>query len=397
MSSPAGHGVDPEHLGLFLIVGGAAVAPFLSRRLRVPAPVLEILYGAALFHSLLREQPDWFQLLRELGFLYLMFIAGMELDLRDLLGSRRPLWYVFAAASSLGLAAGAFWAAGAPPYLGLSAAMISAGIVIPVLKETGLSRAPLGRDIAGTALVGEVLCILVLTAVDTYAAYGVSLDALWMLVKLAGLLAAATAALKAIYLLGWWHPEWVERVMTSQDPAEEGIRGVIVLAFAGAVLAEAAGVEPILGSFMAGLITTHVFPSKGMFEDKVNAVGFGFFTPFFFVGVGADLRPELLTDPGVVAWAGILTLTAVGSKLPAAAVARALGHGVQGGLQLGLLLAAPLSMMVVAGALGERMGLLTPRHTGALVLAAMASSLACPYLFRALVERRALEEAATET
>ncbi len=381
--SPAPHeGVNPEHLGLFLIVGGAALAPFVSRRLRVPAPVLEILYGAVLFHTLLRGQPEWFRLLRELGFLYLMFIAGMELDLRAMAGSRRPLAYALAAAASLGGASLGFWAAGAPAYLGLCVAMVSAGIVIPVLKETGHARTALGRDLIGFALVGEVVCILVLTAADSYAAHGVSVHALWMLAKLAGLLGAAAVALHVIYLLGWWHPDWVERVMTSQDPAEEGIRGVIVLAFAGAVLAEAAGVEPILGSFMAGLITSYVFPNKGLFEDKVNAVGFGFFTPFFFVGVGADLPPALLTDPGVLAWAGALTLAALAARAPVVALAPRLGHSLRDGGAMALLLAAPLSMMVVAGALGERMGLLTPRLTGALVLAAMASSLIFPYLFR---------------
>jgi len=376
--------VTQQHLVLFLVVGGAAAVPFFSRRFRFPAAALEIVYGIVLFHTVLHEKPEWFLLLKEIGFIYLMFIAGMELDLRGLLRSTRVLWYALIPLLAFLFTPLVFGALGYPMYEGVAVAMMSAGIVIPVLKEADLIHTPLGRDIVGTALTGELLSIAVLTAIDTYHAHGLTLQATWMLGKLMGLGLLALLVLKVVYVVAWWRADRVEKVMQSEDPTEEGIRAVIVIAFAGAFLAEFAGVEPILGSFMAGLITSYVFRNKGQFEDKINAVGFGFFTPFFFIGVGADLDLRLLQSPSVVLFSLLLTAMVFASKLPALALARPMGLRYREGLAMTLLLAAPLSMVVVAAALGQRMGLLTADASGSLVLAALIASVAFPYLFRPL-------------
>jgi Kef-type K+ transport system membrane component KefB len=60
-----------QQLPMFLILFGVAAIPFLARRLRIPSAALEILYGLLLFNFLLHQRPDWFDLLRELGFVYL--------------------------------------------------------------------------------------------------------------------------------------------------------------------------------------------------------------------------------------------------------------------------------------------------------------------------------------
>jgi Kef-type K+ transport system membrane component KefB len=382
-----------EHLVLFLVVGGAAVVPFLSRRLRFPAAALEILYGVALFHTVLHEKPEWFLLLKEIGFIYLMFIAGMELDIKALARTRRVLWYVAVPLLSFLVTPLAFGAFGLPAYEGVAVAMTSAGIVIPVLKESGLIRTPLGRDIVGTALAGELLSILFLTVVAAYHAHGFSLQGALALGKLAALLGLAVLVLKIVYVVSWWQMDRVEKVMTSEDPVEEGIRAVIVIAFAGAILAGYAGVEPILGSFLAGVITTYVFRNKGRFEEKINAVGFGFFTPFFFIGVGADLDVGLFRSSDLVVFSLVLTGAVFLSKAFPLLLARPLGLTGLEALGMSLLLAAPLSMMVVAGALGERMGLIDAEANGALVVAAMAASLLYPYLFRPLGSRLLRREA----
>jgi Kef-type K+ transport system membrane component KefB len=207
------------------------------------------------------------------------------------------------------------------------------------------------------------------------------------LLKLAALLGLAWLALKLLYLLAWWHPEHVARVMRSEDPTEEGMRLVISVAFAGGLAAYGAGVEPILGSFMAGVIFSHVFKSKGRFEDKINAIGFGFLTPFFFVGVGAAFDPALLQSPQTVLLAlGLAGLLLAAKLLP---LLPAYMLGVRGAevLGMGLLLAAPLSLLVVAGTLGQKMGLLSSALNGMLVLTAVLASILFPMLFRFLVPR----------
>ncbi|HDR46147.1 MAG TPA: hypothetical protein ENN94_00430, partial [Geoalkalibacter subterraneus] len=60
-----------HYLPIFLIVLGAAIVPFIARRLRVPSAALEIVYGLLLFNFILDERPNWFPLFRELGLVYL--------------------------------------------------------------------------------------------------------------------------------------------------------------------------------------------------------------------------------------------------------------------------------------------------------------------------------------
>ena len=299
--------MEEQFLVLFAIVAGAAAIPFFSRRIGVPSAVLEILYGVALFNTVVHAQPQWFPLFKTLGFIYLMFIAGMELDLRQLFKAGRLCWYVLIAALPFAVMPFLFVKMGYPFYLGVVVSVLSGGIVIPVLKESELLYTDWGRDTTGIALTGELLSILALTAIDVYHTHGLTLMAVSAATKLLLLFALGGLFLRVLYILAWWNPERVERVMESEDPVEEGIRAVVAVAIAGALIASAAGVEAILGSFMAGLIFSFVFKTKGRFEEKINAVGFGFFTPFFFIGISPDHDVSVFTSTDTLRFSLLLT------------------------------------------------------------------------------------------
>lgn len=380
-----------SRISLFTVMLGAMLIPFLGRRFRLPGAALEIVYGIILFNLFISRPPEWFLLLKEMGVIYLMFIAGMELDLEMIRKSGNSGWYVLVALLSFTLTPLAFAALGQPFYLGLAVAMISAGVVISVLKEAGLNKTPLGQRIIGVALTGELLSILVLTLADAYRKHGLTLPAALELARLALLFAGALLVLKALYILAWWHPERVSRLMESDDPVEEGVRTVVTVAFAGGLLASLAGVEPILGSFIAGVIFSYVFKSKGRFEEKINAIGFGFLIPFFFIGVGAEFPLALLFSGETVRTALGLVLAAFASNLPLLLLARPLGVTLREATGMALLLSAPLTMMVVAGTIGLKMGLLSPATNGALVLTALLASIIYPSLFRAVVRRLGAE------
>lgn len=382
-----------DQLSIFLVALGVAIIPFLARRFRLPSAALEIVYGALLFNTLIVGRPEWFNLLRELGFIYLMFIAGMELDLRSVRKSGKSLWYVLISLLSFSVTPLLFVAVGQPFFLGVAVAMISAGIAIPVLKELGLTRTPLGRDIVGVALTGEFLSILVLTLIDAYHRHGISWGAGLELFKLALLFGLALLVLRLLYLLAWWHPERVEKVMESEDPVEEGVRVVVVATFGGGILAAAAGAEPILGSFLAGMIFSQVFRSMGRFEEKLNALGFGFLIPFFFLGVGSQLDLQMITSPRIVLTAVVLTGMVLVSNLYPLLLVRPLRLTFREAGSMAVLLSAPLSMIVVAGTLGKRMGLISDSLSGALVLTALFASILFPSLFRLMAPRMAAKSA----
>jgi len=377
---------------LFSVIGGAALTPFFAQKFSIPSAALEIIYGAVLFNLIIHQQPEWFTILKEFGLIFLMFIVGMELDLRKFTKDRNFRWYVIIPFMSLVITPLLFHLMGYPFYLGIVIAMISAGIIIPVLKETKIIDSKIGRDIIGIALTGELLSILVLVGVDIYHRYGLTARAGMEGTKIIFLFLLAGIFLRFLYILAWWNPKKVERVMESDDPVEEGIRMVIFIAFSGALVAYITGLEPILGSFLAGLIFSYVFKSKGIFEDKINAVGFGFFTPFFFIGVGATLHIELLQSPSTLLLAASFTSIVFISKLFPILFSYFMRIRILDALGISLILSAPLSMMVVAGTLGVRMKLITDSMNDSLILTAVASSILFPSLFRPLARRLAKEE-----
>lgn len=372
---------------MFAVVGGAAAIPFFSRRISIPSAVLEILYGVILFHTFVAGQPEWFRLLKEIGFIYLMFIAGMELDIRRLVAGGRIIWYLLIPGLSLLITPIIFVQLGYPFFVGIAVAVLSAGIIIPVLKEEGTLQTDFGRDIIGIALAGELLSIAVLTGIDVYHVHGLTLMAALEGVKLLLLLGISALFLRVLYIIAWWNPERVEKVMESEDPVEEGLRAVISIAFAGALLAYGSGVEPILGSFMAGLIFSTVFKSKGRFEEKINALGFGFFIPFFFIGVGADFDITLLTSLQGIAFSAFLAAMVFVSNVFPLFFGRFLKRTMLESVGMSLLLSAPLSLIVVAGTIGKKMDMISDEMAGSLILAAIFSGVLYPFLFRIIGRR----------
>ena len=372
---------------MFIIMSGAAIVPFIGRRLHIPSSVIEILYGLLVFNLFIRKQPEWFLLMKELGIIYLMFIAGMELNITRLREEKRIIWYILVPITSLLLTPFIFMYMGYSYYIGISVAIISAGIVIPVLKELNLLDTPIGKAIMGIALTGELISILLLAFIDIYHSAGVSMMALLDVIKLIGLLILTGLFLKILYILAWWNPEKVEKVMESEDPVEEGIRAVVSIAFAGALLAYLSGVEAILGSFLAGVVFSYVFKSKGIFEDKLNAIGFGFFIPFFFIGVGADLDISLILHIRIIYTALFFTIAIFMSNILIFLMAPFMGLKKIEALGINLILSAPLSLLVVTGSLGVRMNLIARESYEILILTGIMSSILYPVLFRMIYPR----------
>ncbi|MCK5339668.1 MAG: cation:proton antiporter, partial [Desulfobulbaceae bacterium] len=161
----------------------------------------------------------------------------------------------------------------------------------------------------------------------------------------------------------------------------------VTIVFAGGLLAAAAGVEPILGSFLAGMVFSYTFRSKGRFEEKLNALGFGFLIPFFFVGIGSSMEVGLLASPENIIFSLFLTVMVFVSNIYPMALSRPLGISMKDACSMSLLLSSPLSMIVVAGTLGEKMGFLSLEMNEVLILTALTAGIVYPLLFRFITKK----------
>ena len=373
-----------ELLFLVLLAGGAASMPFVSSRLRIPSSIAEIAYGMILMNLLVSHRPDWFSFFKELGLIYLMFIAGMELDLRKLVKQGRFYIYLVLVSLPFVIMPFVFSAFGLPFFLGIVVSVVSAGVLIPILMELDMIRTPLGREIVNMTLTGEFVSIGVLAGLDIYHHHGITMDAAFSLMRIGLLFTGAVLFLRVLYLMAWWNPARVERVMESEDPVEEGVRAVIFIVMLGALFAFHAGVEPILGSFVAGVIFSDVFKHKGRFEEKLNAVGFGFFVPMFFIGVGADFDMRFFASAADLGFAMVLVAAVLLSNLPVLLLPLMMKISIKEAGATCLLLSSPLSMMIVAATLGMKAGMLPDEYFGPVVLASMIASVLYPSMFKAI-------------
>lgn len=378
---------DVGFVNLLLVCAVAVAAPlavgFLPR-LRVPAVVVEIVAGIVIGPSLL----GWVELdlpvevLALVGLAFLLFLSGLEVDtymLRGRLLRTAVLGYLLTLLIGVPVAAGlaATGWVDAPLLVVVALSATSLGLVVPVLKDAGQAEGPVGQATILAATVADFAAIVLLSLLFS-ASEGSTGSRLVLLAAFAALIAAtALAAARAgrSMRLG-------DVLVRLQDTtAEIRVRLAVLLLVAFTALAERFGLESILGAFLAGMVVGLVdrdARSHPRFRVKLEAIGFGFLVPVFFVssGVRLDLR-GLLEDPGALARVPVFLLALLAMRgLPALLSLRS--SGVRSTAAAGLLQATSLPFVVAATQIGTELGMLSAVNAAALVSAGLLSVLLFP-------------------
>jgi len=373
-------------LGVLVIAAAAPLAAAFLPRLRIPAVVLEILLGVAVGpHALDWLRPDLVvRIVALLGLSMLLFLAGLEVDVREWRGR---LLGLVAVGYAISLLIG--WTAGLvldsvgwikdPVLLAVTLSATSLGLVVAVLKDARLLDSAVGRTTIAAASLADFAAVVLLSILFSTDGRGTT-SRLTLLLLFAGLIAlvalAATVSARNAKL--------AEVLVKLQDgTAEIRVRGAVLLMVGFVVLAEKVGLESILGAFMAGAVvaaldrdgTTH--PN---FRLKLEAVGFGFLVPVFFVTSGMRLDVGgLLQSPGDLLRVPVFFVLLLAARgLPALLFSRDLGR--RGTIASGLLLATSLPFIVTATQIGLLTGRLSDTTATALVCAGLLSVLVLPSL-----------------
>lgn len=396
---------DPSAFqSLLLLTVLAVFVPFavrlLAPRVRLPIVVGEILAGIVLGRSgfgLLQETPI-VSFFAEFGFIFLMFLTGLELDLRvfspdstDKRPSalwRRPLWLAGANfIVTLLFAAGAGWAlwrldlTKSPLLMGLILCTTSLGIVVPVLKERRLIGQSYGQMLLLAALLSDFVTLLLLGVVITIEASGAAADLLLFLVLLVAFVGASR--------LGRWATSspLTRRLVTelSHATAQIRIRGAFALIVGWVVLSSALGIEVILGAFLAGAVIRQSGHTVAqIFEEKLDAIGYGLFIPIFFLTVGASVDFGAMREVGGALWlVPLLVVFAYLVKLLPALVFRSL-FSWRETFAAGLLLSSRLSLIIAASSIALEVDLISSATNSALVLVAVVTCTLSPVAFSRL-------------
>jgi Kef-type K+ transport system membrane component KefB len=367
----------------------ALIVQLPLERSRVPGIVGLILAGMIVGPGALHLIPDEpvVELFGTVGLLYIMFQAGLEVDLDIVREHKREaagfgllaLGISFALALGVGLALGLSWAGA----LLIAAALGSHTLVsYPVIAKLGLvRRRPVVAAIGGTLLTDTGALIVLVVVLDLAAAEGGGLSWALPLVLLAALAAFAFAAV----------PRFAALVFTAEihTPAERALFALVVLLVLAAA-AEAIGTEDILGAFLAGLCLNRALHRRREVHEHVAFVGRMVFIPIFFIDTGMRLELDAFAAAETWITAAALIGVVVVAKLAAVWIAgRRFGYGTDArAVMLGLTLpqaAATLAVVTTAREAGH----IEPAIVDAVIVTIFATCLAGALITRLAGERMA--------
>src|SRR5918999_1134270 len=386
----------PSFTNLLIVMAVAFSAPLvlgLFPRLQLPSVVLEIVAGIVIGPSVLgiAEVDQTVQVVALLGLAFVLFLAGLEIEFDKLRGPVLRLTGLAFAVSfgialvvSLGLEAGGL--VDTPLLVAIILCATSLGVLVPVLKDAGEISSTFGQLIIAAASIADFGAIILLSIfISGEGGTGSTLLLLGALFALAAVIFGVVRGAEHSMRLR------ADLLPLQDTTAQIRVRAALVLFVGFTALAETLGLEVILGAFIAGAIISLVDRDEVMthpdFRRKLEAMGFGFFIPVFFVttGVRFDLDALVADASNLVMLPIFLAALVVVRGLPALLYRRVL-DGRRTAVA-GLLQATSLPFIVAATTIGMELDLIGGAESAALIAAGLLSVLIFPVSGLALLRR----------
>jgi Kef-type K+ transport system membrane component KefB len=372
-------------LSLVIVVAASVAAVLLAdalRRLLVPLVIVEILLGVVVGPSVLglAHVTSLIRAAAELGVCMLFFLAAYELDLQRIKSIRLSLvgagWLlslglglcVAAVLAALGLTQGVM-------AVGLALTTTALGVLMPILRDAGIVESSLGPLMLGFGAVGEFGPIVLLALLF---GTGSPLRAVVLLGVFAVIVATVAVSGRRM------RPErhlWLMH-STLSTSAQFAVRGTILVCLSLVLLADRLDLDILLGAFCAGAVVRLIDPlgDTGILRSRVDAIGFGFFIPLFFITTGMSLDLHAFISGPVVV---LLVLVFVVAFLAVRGTPVLLfGSLLRAGDRavLALFSATALPLVIVITTTATRSGAMDQTTASALVGAGMVSVLVFPWL-----------------
>jgi Kef-type K+ transport system membrane component KefB len=350
---------------LLVVLAASAAAPIfgeVTRRFGLSIVVIELLLGIVIGQQGLGwAAPEGaIPFLATIGMAFLFFLAGLEIDLDAIKG--KPLrsagsgWLAsLAIAMAFALVLREAGLVVAWTVIGLALATTALGVLVPMLRDAGMLETPLGRHVMAAGAVGEVGPILLMPIVLSQN-HGVDVQSMLIFSFVTIVLGVAWVILRGVKVPAFL--TLLRRTMTQSSQLP--IRIVVLLIGALAVLAENFGVDLVLGALAAGMLVKLATrdAENHLLHQKLDAVGFGFVMPIFFVtsGMKFDLTATFGTKEGHA-----LTFIVL-AGLPLTRVPIVLlnmgAYGVRGATAVGLFYATALSLIVALTQIAASSGIM---------------------------------------
>lgn len=370
---------------LALIACCLLASPYIARFFKLPISATEIILGSVFAYLGLLGQSDTFDLVAKIGFYYLMFMAGMGVNLKSFFSmkkslAKRSVLYI----SSLYILSSLF-----ALFFNLSYIFIiilpvmSVGLLSILLKDFDKDCYWLKTSMI-VATLAEVVSIVLLTIVGTVSKQGVTflelfLNVLYLLVFLAFCL----FAFKVLRILFWWYPQLRNILMPNEDKNEKDIRlcmSIFMLIIAAMLFTK---LDLALGAFIAGAFISTFFTHKQDLEKRLSSFGYGLLIPIFFIHIGTTFDMRLLSDLAVMKNVVMIMLSMILIRVVSAFVFYD-KLGFKESVFLGLSQSMPLTLLVAVATLSYNAKIIDNGLYSALILTALFEGILVMTLFRFL-------------
>ncbi len=326
------------------------ISPLISRRINLPIIPTEIILGSLAVSLGFISDHYIFTLVAELGFLYLMFLAGLEVDLKKLLnipiktiklGIKYIIFmYILSAFTVL--------------YFDLSKIFIIAMPLISIGLLAALKKEYKEQEWITLAitigLIGEIISIIILTIVSATLEYGIGTKLYEILTLLLLVFVIITIIYKIFRYVLWWNPEIRTKLMPKDDHLEQDIRISMAIFFIMIAIMLYLHLEIALGAFIAGAFIATFFHHNVDLPKKLEHFGFGWLVPIFFIWVGSSFSIGSLFINDLISTAVLIVLAMFIIRLLSALVF-VKEYGLKTSLLLGLSHSMPLTLLIAVATL----------------------------------------------
>lgn len=388
-------------ISLLIVVMMAFITPILLHRFKlnyIPVVVAEIIMGLIIGKSGFDvvHEDIWLSTLSTLGFIFLMFLSGLEIDFKAFSGGKKrkvlpngkkePNSFVVASLIFAGIFIFSLGLSILFVFTGfidnaflmtLIISTISLGVVVPTLKEAHLMKTVIGQIILLIAVIADLVTMILLAVFVSLNESGHGNTWLLLILFAAGII---------LYFLGkrFKNRTFIETLSTGT--VQIGTRAVFTLIIVLVGLSETVGAENILGAFLAGVLVSLLSPNQELIH-KLDSFGYGFLIPIFFVMVGVNLDIwSLFNEKKLLLLIPLLLAGLLLSKLVPVYLLK-IWYDLKTVLASGFLLTSTLSLVIAAATIGQRLEIITAEMSGTLILVAVLTSIFTPIVFKKLFPR----------
>lgn len=383
----------PGLIPLFLILFAGLFFSKLLSRLHLPWVIALILGGILIGPhglDLIRVDPI-IEFLAQVGIVFLMFMAGLEVRLSALRELKKGIAKIALLNTVIpflvGVGVGYYF--GFPPsiifLLGIIFISSSIAVVIPSLRSSGILHTKLGRSIVAATMIGDVLSLVLLSillqTINPITTLPLPLFYLLLLV--------------ALVVLRWATPKIYNLFRNKSggsDIFEQEVQAIVTVLVGTVVIFELLGLHGIIAGFFAGLVLSDILASEAI-KEKLHTLGYGLFIPVFFVVVGANTDLSVFAiSSGALLLTVVVIVASVFSKFISGWIGgRLSGFGPHSSRLVGVATIPQLSTTLAVVFVASELSLLTPSLVAALVALSIITTFLGPILIQAISKKRAIE------